>query len=472
MAASYSSERLADRKPIVLIAGLCWNNGGLPPHRQRQRLPGAVISGPVSSGFRRQRSLFKAVPFAFFALAALLCGMVSADEAALEWNGVPRIVAIGDLHGDYEQYLKVLTDAGLISKRGKWTGGDTHLVQTGDVTDRGPDSIAIIEHLEALKKQARRKDGRVHTLIGNHEAMNSYGDLRYVHPGEYAHFTNRRSASLREMQWDYTLAQLEQTQAETLATLDLEQYRKEWEQQYPLGWVEHRNAWMPDGEYGQWLLENPVAVMVNGSIFLHGGISASYCHMSLREMTDQAHQELRHFNPQAPGMIEDPMGPLWYRGLAEDDEQMLIPVVEAILERYEAERIVVGHTPTGGVVWPRFQGRVVANDTGIAAHYGGHEGFLEIVGDTAVAGYGDQRLELPRDDAGREDYLKAVMALQPGNELLAERLQWLQSSAAGPSDSEAGAPPAEDEAGSAQAQGAKAEASDAGAVGVSPDICR
>ena len=150
MAASYSSERLADRKPIVLIAGLCWNNGGLPPHRQRQRLPGAVISGPVRSGFRRQRSLFKAVPFAFFALAALLCGMASADEAALEWNEVPRIVAIGDLHGDYEQYLKVLTDAGLISKRGKWTGGDTHLVQTGDVTDRGPDSIAIIEHLEAI----------------------------------------------------------------------------------------------------------------------------------------------------------------------------------------------------------------------------------------------------------------------------------------------------------------------------------
>lgn len=89
-----------------------------------------------------------------------------------------------------------------------------------------------------------------------------------------------------------------------------------------------------------------------------------------------------------------------------------------------------------------------------------------------MAGYGDQRLELPRDDAGREDYLKAVIALQPGNELLENRLQWLHSPAAGPSDPEAGAPPAEDEAGGAQAQGNEWEASDARAVGVSPDICR
>ena len=39
------------------------------------------------------------------------------------WQGVERIVAIGDLHGDYEQYMKVLKSAGLVNSRGKWTGG-------------------------------------------------------------------------------------------------------------------------------------------------------------------------------------------------------------------------------------------------------------------------------------------------------------------------------------------------------------
>ena len=83
------------------------------------------------------------------------------------WDGVERIVAIGDLHGDYENYLEVLRIAGLINKRGKWSGGEAHLVQTGDIPDRGPDSVKIIEHISKLAKQAKKKGGRVHNLIGN-----------------------------------------------------------------------------------------------------------------------------------------------------------------------------------------------------------------------------------------------------------------------------------------------------------------
>lgn len=342
-----------------------------------------------------------------------------------QWQGVGRIIAIGDLHGDHEQYRKVLLDAGLIDRRGKWIGEDAHLVQTGDITDRGPDSIAIIEHLEELKKQAQRKGGRVHTLIGNHEAMNSYGDLRYVHAGEFEHFVDRNSKALRERQWEYTLQQLESSRPEDFAALDLAQYRLQWEQNYPLGWVEHRTAWIPSGEFGQWMLGNPVAVQINDTIFLHGGLSAKYCRMSLAEITARAHAELQSFDPQNPGMIEDPDGPLWYRGLAQDSEESLRPVVDAILDRYQAGRIVIGHTPTGGVVWPRFEGRVVANDTGIAEYYGGHEAFLEITGDEVLAGYGGQRIPLPSGQQPREDYLRAVMVIQPGNKVLERRLEAL-----------------------------------------------
>ena len=104
------------------------------------------------------------------------------------WTGVDRVVAIGDLHGDYGQYIEVMKSAGLINKSGKWIGGETHLVQTGDVTDRGADSRKIIDHLVKLSKQAKKKGGYVHLLIGNHETMNVIGDLRYVSPGEYAAF--------------------------------------------------------------------------------------------------------------------------------------------------------------------------------------------------------------------------------------------------------------------------------------------
>ena len=119
------------------------------------------------------------------------------------WSGIERVVAVGDLHGDYEQYIKVLRSAELVNARGKWTGGNTHLVQTGDVPDRGADTRKIIDHLADLKKSAIKKGGYVHTLIGNHEAMNSYGDLRYTHPGEYAAFTTRNSSAIREKQWEF-----------------------------------------------------------------------------------------------------------------------------------------------------------------------------------------------------------------------------------------------------------------------------
>ncbi len=113
------------------------------------------------------------------------------------WEGVERIVVFGDLHGDYSQYLRLLKQNGLVDQRLRWKGGNTHLVQLGDVPDRGADSVKIIRHLIRLQKEAMRDQGAVHTLVGNHEAMNILGDLTYVHPGEYAALVTRRSAKLQ-----------------------------------------------------------------------------------------------------------------------------------------------------------------------------------------------------------------------------------------------------------------------------------
>ena len=85
----------------------------------------------------------------FFYGLLFLCNLVYAGAREIDdfrWEGVERIVAIGDLHGDYKNYLEVLRIAGLIDKRGKWSGGKTHLVQTGDIPDRGPDTIKIIQN--------------------------------------------------------------------------------------------------------------------------------------------------------------------------------------------------------------------------------------------------------------------------------------------------------------------------------------
>ena len=58
------------------------------------------------------------------------------------WENVAKIVAVGDLHGDYEQYLQILNDNQLIDTKLNWQGGKTHFVQLGDIPDRGPDSLS------------------------------------------------------------------------------------------------------------------------------------------------------------------------------------------------------------------------------------------------------------------------------------------------------------------------------------------
>jgi len=83
---------------------------------------------------------------------------------------------------------------------------------------------------------------------------------------------------------------------------------------------------------------------------------------------------------------------------------------------------VIGHTPTGGVVWPRFDQRVVANDTGIATHYGSHIGLLELTAEAATAIYGDQRIPLPALNSEREDYLRAVIEVDSNNAQMKQRL--------------------------------------------------
>jgi 3',5'-cyclic AMP phosphodiesterase CpdA len=340
------------------------------------------------------------------------------------WDGIERIVAVGDLHGDHANYMATLRAARLVDGRGRWTGGAAHLVQTGDIADRGPDTRRIMTHLARLSREAERRGGRVHALLGNHEAMNVLGDLRYVDPGEFAAFADRRSQERRARYFQAMMESLRRSDPERHAALPRD-FRAQWERDHPLGWVEHRLAWDPrldsQGELFRWTLRTKVAVQLNDLLFVHGGISGAYCGNSLASLSVLAHAALRRADPEQAGILADERGPLWYRGLAGAAPATPPGMVDAILARHGARRIVVGHTPTGGVVWPRQDGRVILIDTGIGGAYGGRIGWLEVTPDGLYAGHPGGRVPLPADDAGRAGYLDAVIALQPDNVALRER---------------------------------------------------
>ena len=75
---------------------------------------------------------------------------------------------------------------------------DEDLVSLGDLLDRGADSRKVMDLLMRLQGEAVAAGGPVHVVLGNHEAMNVLGDLRYVDPGEYAAFANEEPAGRRD----------------------------------------------------------------------------------------------------------------------------------------------------------------------------------------------------------------------------------------------------------------------------------
>lgn len=79
------------------------------------------------------------------------------------------LYAIGDIHGMTKEMLINLEYQGVVNEAGDWDAGSGTLVQIGDLTDRGPDGYGVMRKLFELNKQAKKKKGKVHVTIGNHD---------------------------------------------------------------------------------------------------------------------------------------------------------------------------------------------------------------------------------------------------------------------------------------------------------------
>lgn len=80
-----------------------------------------------------------------------------------------RVIVVGDVHGQFEPFVKILRDAGLLDERLDWCGKHDRLIQMGDIFDRGPFSRKVDDLLDKIQKQASLSSGDVIRLVGNHE---------------------------------------------------------------------------------------------------------------------------------------------------------------------------------------------------------------------------------------------------------------------------------------------------------------
>jgi hypothetical protein len=354
------------------------------------------------------------------------------------WTGVDRIVAVGSVHGNYGRFVSILQTAGLIDAETNWSGGTAHLVQTGNVVHLGPHSKRVLDLLIKLQEQARAAGGHVHALIGNHEVMNLTGDLRYVNPQEYAAFIDQNSKDLSLRFFDPDAEAWKQNDVETqvdnpagqMGQRRYKAFKAKWDADHPLGYFEYRYAFGPDGDtaaawvtqilasesstktkvfndlrkrkrYAPWAVRQNVAIRINDTLFMHGGISPKYASSSVREINEIVRSELVEKAKLKTGMAVDPEGPLWYEGLGKGSVSE--SHVEQLLKQHQVKRIVEGHTHMPGAIMPRFEGKVLAIDAGLRL---GRMAFLVIEGDKATAVQGSKSVEIPSDSDKLLGYLK------------------------------------------------------------------
>lgn len=366
-----------------------------------------------------------------------------------------RIVAIGDVHGDADAFTRILKAAHLIDESGHWAGGAATFVQTGDLLDRGANVRAVMDLLMALEPEAKAAGGRVEALLGNHEAMNIIGVLRDTNPAAFASFVDERSERRRADAYD-EYAKLSAARTKTLGGV-VAPYQRDpeaWMAAHPPGFVEYVEAMGRDGRYGRWLRSKNVVLQIGDTVFLHGGISPTVASRSIREINDRVKAEIRAFDGgtrelvssrvvlpfftlqemQEAALLEwktikaaehladdqarrietlrdllqidkswllEPDGPLWFRGYANWTSDEGPAQIRPILQKYNARRFVVGHTPmAAGRITMRFDNHVVLIDTGMLSGYfkGGRPSALEIQAGRLTAIYADEQVPLGTED--------------------------------------------------------------------------
>ncbi|KAF5382177.1 hypothetical protein D9615_004405 [Tricholomella constricta] len=323
---------------------------------------------------------------------------------------VRHVVAVGDLHGDLPNARKVLQFSGVTDDFGNWTGHADFFVQTGDIIDRGDDTIALFDWMDALRGQAAATGGSVLTHLGNHEWMNvigvselkafstviifttfATGDWRYVYPTEIKTFGT--SAARQKMLSTGRIGRSWAMNYTTTSRLPLHPSLGPPNTPFPPESKELHYQ-KEDSELDISYYYSTNEPLSHSAIsFVHGGLSPTYGGLTpfpsrINELSDSLLRKLQHrVQPpphppnRYPGLplsatqaeieLYQANGPLWYRGWATDPEEKVCVDVEKVLAKTGTRRMVMGHTPDFEGIVARCSGKIIIIDTGISHAYGG-----------------------------------------------------------------------------------------------------
>jgi len=274
-----------------------------------------------------------------------------------EWDVQPapsRVVAIGDLHGDVRAFGAIARACSLMDQGGSWIGGEAHLVLMGDLMG-GDDSRRLIGAVMRLEREARRAGGRVHTLIGNYDLMPARG--------RFGRMTRKERRA----------------------------YGK--------------NDFRKNGPYSEWLRNRPTILRIGSTVFVHAGLGRRVLETGPGEVNAQVRAWIAHYQgvgPEPPEetewTVDENYGPMWTRAFKARGGKLnpgpSKKSMREILEGLSAERMVLGHAPTGtGIVTdhPHYGESVIMVDTSISDDERGRLGALVIERGVIATVYAEDR---------------------------------------------------------------------------------
>ena len=237
-----------------------------------------------------------------------------------------KVFVMSDPHGNFDCVYSLLLANGVISSDYHWAFGANHLVVNGDIFDRGVDVLPILWLVYKLEGEAEAAGGHVTFQLGNHEPLYMMNDNRYTED-KYKYLAKAMGMSCGELMGPNTIL-------------------------------------------GQWLLTRNIITVIGRNLIVHAGLSREFYDWDVtipqaNELMSQGLYMRRAQRKEAGEGVynmHSTYGPIWYRGLvlsADRYHPIASDTLNRLLQRYDADRIIVGHTVFDDIT-TFYEGRVIA----------------------------------------------------------------------------------------------------------------
>lgn len=272
--------------------------------------------------------------------------MFNSDQPTFLTN-IPRIIVIGDIHGDIQRFMNTMYALKLFDKNLTWIAEpkDTIIVQMGDQIDSLPrgdleknweilPDVEVLKMSDLLDNIAKVSGGRVLSLLGNHEMMNVLNMFNYVS-------TNSLSKC---------------------------------------GGIESRkNKFSSGGEYSQILARRNVLLKINNFLFCHGGLLSHHLNLinnNIHYINDLTRKFLRNQEltneerDKTLYLIMSDNSILWTRSYVTNNDT-IEEEINDVLNRTGTNKIFVGHNTVEDIL-PSVNGKIIFTDAQFSRAYPGN----------------------------------------------------------------------------------------------------